>query len=241
MTLEKNIHNYRMSDETKRLVRDARLLLIAGIVGGGKNTVINELLKDNDHYHPIVSHTTRTPRSNHGVPEQDGEDYHFISLSEAERLVNEQAFVEVKYVHGNVYGTSAAELRQAFDSDKVAITDIDIQGVVEYLDIKPDTHAVFLLPPSVETWMARLARRYGDLDRHQDELTKRFSTAYDEISHIMQDERFILVVNDDLETTVERITKIVTGEREQTSDYAMTVAEHLLQYIEKQLPTGALH
>lgn len=233
MTLESRIANYRMSAETTQLVRNTRLLLIAGIVGGGKNTVINELLKDNSHYHQIVSHTTRSPRVNHGIEERNGVDYHFISLDEAERLIEDHAFIEAKYVHGNVYGTSSAELALANESGKVAITDIDIQGVMEYLDIKPDTHAVFLLPPSVETWLSRLARRYGDLTAHRDEIAKRFRTAHEEITHIMQDKRFILVVNDDLGTTVERITQIVAGEREATSDYALTVAEHLLQYIEQ--------
>jgi hypothetical protein len=45
MTLEENIHAYRMSPQAAELVRNTKLLLVAGIVGGGKNTVINELLK----------------------------------------------------------------------------------------------------------------------------------------------------------------------------------------------------
>lgn len=223
-----------MSDSTVDLVKATKLLLIAGIVGGGKNTVINELLK-NSGYHLIISHTTRSPRNNHGVMERDGVDYHFITLDDAEVLVKEKAFVEAKYVHGNVYGTSAAELQLVHDTAKIAVTDIDIQGVVEYLDIKPDTHAIFLIPPSIETWLSRLERRYGALDEHQDEIQKRFRTAYDEITHIMQDRRFILVVNDDLPTTVERISKIVAGERDQTSDYAYTVAEHLLEYLRHRI------
>lgn len=223
-----------MSDSTVDLVKATKLLLIAGIVGGGKNTVINELLK-NSGYHLIISHTTRSPRNNHGVIERDGVDYHFITLDDAEVLVKEKAFVEAKYVHGNVYGTSAAELQLVHDTAKIAVTDIDIQGVVEYLDIKPDTHAIFLIPPSIETWLSRLERRYGALDEHQDEIQKRFRTAYDEITHIMEDRRFILVVNDDLPTTVERISKIVAGERDQTSDYAYTVAEHLLEYLRHRI------
>lgn len=226
-----------MSPETAELVKQTKLLLIAGIVGGGKNTVINELLKGSE-YHEIVSHTTRPPRNNHGVMEKDGVDYHFLTLAEAEHLIADSAFVEVKYVHGNVYGTSAAELRAAHDEDKIAVTDIDIQGVVEYLDIKPDTHAVFLLPPSVETWLSRLERRYGNLDDHHEEIEKRLRTAKEEIEFIQQDERFILVVNDDLETTVERIEQIVAGERDHTSDFALTIAEHLLEYISHRLAKG---
>jgi guanylate kinase len=234
MTLEEKIENYHMSSDTAELVRETKLLLIAGIVGGGKNTVINELLKGSE-YHEIVSHTTRLPRNNHGIIEMDGVDYHFITPSEAEQLIKDQAFVEVKYVHGNVYGTSAAELEAAHGEGKIAVTDIDIKGVVEYLDIKPDTHAVFLLPPSVETWLARLERRYGNLEEHNEEIEKRLRTAKQEIEFIQQDERFILVVNDDLETTVERIEQIVAGERDHTSDFALTIAEHLLEYISHRL------
>jgi guanylate kinase len=237
MTLEESIDNYQMSEETAELVRATRLLLVAGIVGGGKNTVINELLKGSE-YHEIVSHTTRAPRNNHGVMEKDGIDYHFVTLEQAEQLVKEKAFVETKYVHGNVYGTSATELQTAHNNNKIAVTDIDIRGVVEYLDIKPDTHAIFLLPPSVETWLARLERRYGNLEDHQEEINKRFKTALEEITYIQQDKRFILVVNDDLETTVERIEQIVAGERDHTSEFAATITEHLLEYISGRLVQG---
>ncbi len=37
--------------------------------------------------------------------------------------------VEAKFVHGTVYGTSAAELKLAHDNNQVAITDVDVQGV----------------------------------------------------------------------------------------------------------------
>lgn len=232
MELAKIIQAYKPSTEILDLVRATKLLLIAGVVGGGKNTVINELLK-NDTYHPIVSHTTRQPRQNHGVMEKDSVDYHFVSLDEVYELLEDHAFVEAKYVHGNVYGTSAAELQAANKQEKIAVTDIDIQGVIEYLGMKPDTHAIFLIPPSIETWLSRLERRYGDLNTHREEIRKRFRTAYDEITHVMQDQRFILVVNDDLDTTVARISKIVNGESEQTSDYAYSVAAHLLEYIEQ--------
>lgn len=223
-----------MSSRAAELVRSTELLLVAGIVGGGKNTIINELLKS-DEYHEIVSHTTRAPRNNHGVMERDGVDYHFISLQQAEQLIKDKAFIEAKYVHGNVYGTSVAELQTAHDNGKIAVTDIDIKGVVEYLDIKPDTHAIFLLPPSVETWLSRLERRYGNLTDHEEEIEKRLQTAKEEIEFIRQDKRFILVVNDDLETTVERIAQVVKGERDHTSEFALTITEHLLEYISHRL------
>lgn len=234
MDIQQLINTYKMSDTTKRIVASTKLLLIAGIVGGGKNTVINELLKSDD-YHLIVSHTTRAPRVNHGIPEQDEIDYHFIDQAEASRMLQEKEFVEAKYVHGNVYGTSAAELARAQEAGRIAVTDIDVHGVVEYLDIKPDTHAIFLLPPSVDTWLKRLERRYGDLEAHHDEISRRFRTAQAEIRHIQEDHRFVLVVNDDLETTIERVQGVLDGSVDSTSDYAEAVTAHLLDYLDSKI------
>lgn len=235
MSLKESIEQYRVPEANAELVRATRLLLIAGIVGGGKNTVINKIKEDDDRYHEIVSHTTREPRINHGIPEQDGVDYHFVTPEEAEELVEKGAFIEVKYVHGNVYGTTAGELQVALDNHKIAITDVDVQGVLEYLDIKPDMHAIFLLPPSVDTWLKRLERRYGDLDTHKDEVAKRFRTAKTEIEHIQKDERFILVINDDLETTVQRIEGILDGTVTESSEYAEVVTQHLLDFLESKI------
>lgn len=234
MKLKEQIANYQMSEPTRQLVQDTKLLLVASIVGGGKDTVVTELRKSDDFYR-IVSHTTRPPRANHGIQEIDGKDYHFVSLDKAAEMLEKQAFTEAKYVHGNVYGTSVAEVQQANDNNKIAVGDADIRGVIEFLDVKPDTHAVFLLPPSVDTWLERLSKRYGNLDEHKDELTKRFKTAHDEIIHIQSDKRFILVVNDDLPTTVSRIRSVVSGEVSHTSGYAEAIAEHLLDYLKAQI------
>lgn len=234
MTLEEQIKRYQMSEAATRLVADSQLLLVASVVGGGKNTIINELMKTGK-FHRIISHTTRQPRINHGTMEVEGHDYHFIDLAEAEKLIAGKAFIEVKYVHGNVYGTSVAELQAAHDEHKVAVTDIDIQGVVEYLDVKPNTHAVFLLPPDIDTWMHRLEGRYGDLADHQTELKKRFRTAHEEISHILADERFVLIVNNDLDTTVERMQGVLDGTVLRTSGYAEDVSKLLLEFLKTKI------
>lgn len=234
--IEKKITSYKMSDEVAQLVRATPLLLISAPVGGGKNTVINELL-NGEGFYEIVSHTTRAPRENHGTLERDGVEYHFIDLDEADRMLDAHEFIEAKYVHGNIYGTSAQELRNAAAQAKVAVTDIDIHGVKEYLAIKPDTHAVFLLPPSVEAWLKRLERRYGNLDEHMDEVKKRFQTAHAEIKNVIEDERFVIVINDDLMTTVERIRGVMDGTYSERSDYADAVTEHLIAFLEQWLGT----
>ena len=234
MNLETKLGIYHMSESSEGLIRNTPLLLIASVVGGGKDTVVKELVKSGG-FHRIVSHTTRSPRTNHGVTEQNGHDYHFISVNEAEQMLDDQLFIEAKYVHGNVYGTSVAEVAVANSEHKTAVTDIDVQGVVEYLEVKPDTHAVFLLPPSVDTWLQRLATRYGNLDDHQEELKKRFTTAYNEIMHIQNDPRFVLVINDDLDTTAERVKGVLDRSVDHTSEYAEAVTEHLLDFLSTKI------
>jgi guanylate kinase len=234
MNLQKQIEQYHMTDAAKELVQSIQLLLIASVVGGGKDTITKELLKTGN-FHKIITHTTRRPRVNHGILEENGREYNFVSLEQAEELITQKAFIETKFVHGNVYGTSVAEIQAAYDEHKIAVADIDIQGVIEYLEVKPDTHAVFLLPPSVDTWLKRLENRYGNLDEHQDEIKKRFRTAYEEIKHIQQDDRFILIINDELQTTVERVLGVVNGTVDHSSEYARKVTEHLLDFLETKL------
>lgn len=237
MQLQQKVDHYEPSADTVRLVQSSRILLIAGIVCAGKDTIVRQLLQ-NEKYQRIISHTTRPPRANHGIVEQEGADYYFVSLEEAEKMIDDHAFVEAKYVHGNVYGTSAKELQLINDAGRVALNDVDIKGAVEYLELNSGTKAIFLLPPSVDTWLARLERRYGVLDMNSQELKTRFATAIDEISHIKQDPRFILVVNDDIASTVDRIEKVMNHEREETSEFAETIAEHLLEFLRTQTSPG---
>ena len=223
-----------MSADAAGIVRDTQLLIIAGVVCAGKNTVIDRLVAA-EQYHRIVTYTTRAPRKNHGVLEQNGDDYHFIDTAELRRMVENQEFIEFKHTHGNYYGTGVAELEKARTQHKVPVMDIDVKGVVEYLEIKPDTHAVFLLPPSAQIWLERLEKRYGDLSAHGEELTKRFQTAYDEIKHIQSDKRFVLVINDDLATTAKQLHGVVDGTITESSEYADAVTEHLISFLETRI------
>ncbi len=223
-----------MSAEAAELVRDTKLLIIAGVVCAGKNTVTDRLVAA-EQYHRIVTYTTRQPRENHGVLEQDGKDYHFVDTTELERMVEHQEFIEFKYTHGNYYGTGTSELKKARTQGKIPIMDIDVKGVVEYLQIKPDTHAVFLLPPSAQIWLERLEGRYGDLSAHSEELTRRFKTAYDEIRHIQQDDRFVLVINDDLATTAKQLQAVVDGTVTHSSEYARAVTDHLITFLKTRI------
>lgn len=207
--LEQKIANYKPPNKVKQILDQSKTIFLVGITGAGKDTVMNELLK-NSYYHQIISHTTRAPRANHGVMEINGADYHFIDQHEAQRMLENNEFVEAKFAHGNVYGTSIAELEKAHSGGSIAIADIEVQGVAEYCALSSNVIPIFLLPPSFDVWMGRLSSRYKD-QMDNTELTKRLNTAKAELKEALGKSYFEYVVNDDLALTVKITNEVAHG------------------------------
>jgi len=201
MTLEQMIAAYEPTPETVALVRDSQITLLVGISGAGKDTIKKHLL-EKDGYSDIISHTTRAPRMNNGVPEQDGRDYHFVSPEAAHTMLANHDFIEAKLVHDTVYGTSTAEVRRAHDAQKIAITDIDVQGVDEYKELSQDVVAIFILPPSFATWRERLMQRYESVEAFALEWPKRRTSAIKELQQALSVPYYHFIINDDLARSV---------------------------------------
>lgn len=204
--LEDLIKNYRPTPETVGLVRSTKIALLAGISGAGKDTIKRRLL-ENPQFRDIVSHTTRRPRSNNNRLEQDGVDYHFIDPETAKEMLENDKFIEAKFVHGTVYGTSVAELKAAHDEGRTAITDLDVQGVAEYEVLAPQCISIFIVPPDYDTWMTRLKSRYSTEEEFAGEWPKRRESSIRELTHALEVPYYHVIINDDLERAVR-----VTGE-----------------------------
>lgn len=233
--LAQKIASYKPAAETVEIIRRAPIVLLVGISGAGKDTTRRALVQQKA-YHSIVSHTTRRPRENHGVLEQDDVEYHFISLDQAKQMLDQQAFVEAKYYGGNIYGTSVAEIQKAYASKMTAVADIEVQGVAEYVNLSSNITPIFLLPPSYEVWQDRLQQRYlgGVLDAA--DLHKRTETAMVELEHALEADHFHFVVNDQMDSTVQTVDELVHGSvsrAEETETRA--VAQKLLEDIKKSL------
>jgi guanylate kinase len=162
---------YQPSKSVISLVKKTPILFVVGFTGAGKDA-LKDILLTTGKYHHIVSHTTRAPRLNQGVMEVDGNEYHFIDIETAEAMLDKGNFVEAKLYSANIYGTSASEIQAAHDNHKIALTDIEVQGISEYKAIDPSIKAVFVLPPSFEIWQQRLTKRYGK-DLNPDDYKRR--------------------------------------------------------------------
>jgi guanylate kinase len=139
--------------------RSGILFLISAPSGGGKSTLL-KLLSEKPDFTYSVSCTTRAPRPG----EEDGRDYHFLSVAEFERRIAAGEFIEHAQVHGNFYGTLRRPILDSMDSGLDVMMDVDIQGAAR---IRADADArlqaalvdIFLMPPSLDEVRRRLLKR----------------------------------------------------------------------------------
>ena len=202
------MQNYQAATDAISLVENSRILLVAGISGGGKDTTKRYLLTDPE-YHDIVSHTTRAPRINNGKEEINSIDYNFITLEEAERMLHERQFIEAKFVHGRIYGTSVAQIKESHENNQISVTDVDIRGVDEYKKLSDKVVAVFILPPDYETWRARFANRYNTEAEFEADFAKRLPEAVSALEAALDQPYYHFILNDDFRNTARIIDQIM--------------------------------
>ncbi len=174
--------------------------MLAGPTGVGKTTVARALAADSDRFVFSVSVTTRPPR----LRERDGADYEFVSRGDFERMERAGELAEWARVHGHLYGTPRRNL-VGRDGRRVLL-DIDVQGAAQVRGNVPSAVCVFLLPPSLEALMERLSGRGTEA---RDEIARRLRVARDELARVPEFDH--VLVNDDLDATVEAVRAIARG------------------------------
>ena len=103
------------------------LFIVSSPSGAGKTTLIRLVLEDpriGGTLHFSVSHTTRPPRTG----ERDGVEYHFVAEAGFRAIEESGGFLEWAVVHGNLYGTSRAEVEPRLEKGLDVLLDIDVQG-----------------------------------------------------------------------------------------------------------------
>lgn len=224
---EKALQDYHYSDAAKQILADTKLVLLVGATASGRNTAIKELLKT-DRYHFIISDTTRPPRENNGVLEQNGVEYFFRTEEEMLQEIKDGYFLEAEVIHGRqVSGISMRELKIASDEHRTAITDVDIGGLQNVLGLKPDTVAVLMLPPSFEVWQQRIKGR-GDMA--QEVYKSRLETAVRIFETAKTIPSLHFVVNDDVVECANELDALVNGQPEnpQTVQRSHQLLDNLL-------------
>jgi guanylate kinase len=181
-----------------------RLIVLSGPSGVGKDTVLDELRRLDPTLRYSVSYTTREPRPG----EQDGVDYSFVDEPTFRRMADRGEFLEWAEVHGHLYGTSEARVRESLDRGDDIVLKIDVQGAAWIRPRVAGAIFIFLLPPSEDELRRRLVGRDTE-DEATVELRVRNAVA-ELADGAAYDHR---VVNDDVGRAAAEILDIVRRRR----------------------------
>ena len=186
--------------------RRGLLIILSSPSGAGKSTLAKRLRTWDPKIRFSVSATTRPPRAG----EVDGQDYHFLSEPEFKRQVKAGEMLEHAHVFGNFYGSPKGPVRASIDAGEDVLFDIDWQGAQQIRNSELGLHtlSIFLLPPSIAELKRRLEARGQD---DSAVIAKRMEKSWDEISH--WDGYDFVLVNQDLDSTEERLKAIITAAR----------------------------
>lgn len=184
------------------------LYVVSGPSGAGKTTLCEELIGFIPQTVHSISHTTRKPRAG----EKDGQHYYFVTEKKFREIERANGFLEWATVHGNLYGTSKAELNRLYDEDKDVIIDVDTKGAKQVKASGIGDNFIFIIPPSMEELEKRLRGR--DNSESEETISIRLFNAIEEIRSC-GDYDFI-VVNDNLGKALDAFKSIIVAERHKT-------------------------
>jgi guanylate kinase len=191
------------------------LFVVSAPSGTGKTTVVERLVQVVPDLGLSRSYTSRAMRAG----EADGVDYNFVTRARFEAMVAENAFLEWADVFGNLYGTCAADCEKELTAGRDLVLVIDVQGARQVRSHGATAIGIFVLPPSYDALEQRLRGRSKDSD---EAIRKRLATARREVRAVAEYE--YVIVNDELETCVDRLRSIVLAERARPRVMAPAIA-----------------
>lgn len=178
------------------------LIVVSAPSGAGKSTLCSRLLQElRSEVALSISTTSRPPRG----AEQHGREYFFVSESDFQKQIGEDAFAEWAQVHGNYYGTSRKTLESFWSQGRHVLLDIDVQGAATLRkQYASRMISVFIAPPSFEVLEGRLRGRGTDSEAT---IQKRMKNAVEEMAR--KDEFDRVIVNDQFGDAYQQLKDVV--------------------------------
>jgi len=175
------------------------IIVISGPGGVGKGTIVDELVRRDPALWLSRSWTTRDRR-----PGESATAYHFTDREAFEARIRLEGFLEWTEFLGNYYGTPCPDETDGQD----LVLEIEVHGAQQVKRHTGDALLIFVLPPSRDEQERRLRRR-GDPEH---KVAERLRKAEEE-EPVGRDLADHVVVNDDLDRTVEEMLEIIEHER----------------------------
>jgi guanylate kinase len=176
------------------------IIVVSGPGGVGKGTIVDALVHRDPSLWLSRSWTTRAQR-----PNERDDAYVFTTPAEFERRIAEGGFLEWTEFLGNYYGTPVPDGGVA---GRDVVLEIEVDGAQQVKRRYPDAVLIFVLPPSRAEQERRLRERGDPGDKVMARLKK--AELEEPVGRSLADH---VVVNDDLEQTLDDMMTIIESER----------------------------
>lgn len=211
---------------SEQISRQGLLIVVSGPSGSGKTSVVKALCQAEPTLTHSISATTRPPRPG----EVDGVNYHFLSSSEFEALIQQGGFLESAKYGDHHYGTLKSEVDPKITEGKDVVLEIDVHGGMQVKSLSLKRVSIFILPPSFAVLEKRLRGRKTESTL---ELQQRLQGAKSEIAYMKDYDYCVVNLENSIEQTVQNLRSIIAAER-------CRIDNQLLKAISQEFPPPAL-
>ena len=188
-------------------------IIISSPSGGGKTTVVQQVLQRNKNLSRVITATTRAPR----MGEKNGKDYHFWAEKQFVKAVKTAQMLEWAKVHANYYGIPKSSVDGLIKKGIFPVLVIDVQGAKTVSKKYPQAIKIFLLPPSMKVLKNRLLARKDNTK----DIALRLKTAKKEIAEIKH--YHYVVINDKLENAIADVCAIIRAEQLKNKEFKKSI------------------
>jgi len=176
------------------------IIVVSGPGGVGKGTIVDALVKRDARLWLSRSWTTRDRR-----PSEASDAYVFTDTASFEQRIADGGFLEWTEFLGNYYGSPIPDP----DAEQDIVLEIEVDGAQQVKKVFPDALLLFVIPPSREEQERRLRGRGDPGDKVLARLKK--AEIEEPIGRELADH---IVVNDDLDDTIEEMLRILETARQ---------------------------
>lgn len=200
---------YRRGNEILERLRTrsrARVFIISGPSGVGKDAVLDALKVKYPEWRYVVTCTTRPRRPG----EIDGLHYRFMTEAEFVAGIENNDFLEHAMVYDNHYGVPKPPVIEGLAENRDVVIKVDVKGHATLKGLIRNAISIFIAPESTETLHEFLLNRKTETP---DVLFKRLKISSEELARV--DEFDYLVTNraGHLDETIHQISQIIGTER----------------------------
>ena len=141
-----------------------------------------------------------------------------MTREEFDQMIAEGELLEYATFNGNSYGTPRSYVEKLVNEGKDVILEIEIQGALQVKKLYPEALLLFVMPPSADALKERLVGRGTETP---DVIAQRLAISSKESQYMGGYD--YLVINDQIEKSVENVHAIISCEHYKTTRNSDTI------------------